>query len=103
LTHRSASLGPTAGKVGLAFVAYAILAGIAHGIFAIVAGAFGIAGAISGAGVLDIVATIIVAIGEVFTGPAFAALLLALLPTYAELRAQENGGATTTQLQQQLG
>ncbi len=103
LTHRSASLGPTAGKVGLAFVAYAILAGIAHGIFAIVAGAFGIAGAISGAGVLDIVATIIVAIGEIFTGPAFAVLLLTLLPTYAELRAQENGGATTTQLQQQLG
>jgi hypothetical protein len=103
LTRNSVTFGPTAGKVGLAFLAYAVLAGIAHGIFGVMAWGFGNAGSISGAGVFDVIATIVVAIGEVFTGPAFAVLLLCLLPTYAELRAKENGGATTAQLQQQLG
>jgi hypothetical protein len=104
LTHKSATLGPTLLKVGLSFVGYAILAGIAHAIFAVIGGIFGVASRISG--LSDGVGTpyaIVTAIGEIFTGPAFAVLLICLLPTYAELRARENGGATTSQLQQQLG
>jgi hypothetical protein len=103
LTHNSATLGPTAGKVGISFVGYAILAGIVHAIFAVVGGAFGVAGAIGTGSFFDTGYYVVTAIGEIFTGPAFAVLLICLLPTYAELRARENGGATTTQLQQQLG
>lgn len=104
LTHNSATFGPTVLKVGVALVGYSILAGIAHGIFGLIGAIFGTASRLSGLnGAFDTTFSIITAIGEIFTGPAFAVLLICLLPTYAELRARENGGATTTQLQQHLG
>jgi uncharacterized membrane protein YkgB len=103
LTHHSATLGPTAGKVGISFVGYAILAGIVHAFFALIGGALGVVGAIGTGSFFSTAYDVVTAIGEIFTGPAFAVLLICLLPTYAELRARENGGATTAQLQQQLG
>jgi len=102
LTHKSDTIGPTLGKIGILFgvyLAYTLVIGLIFGAIT-VATAFATRGTGSfgynfGYGLFD-------AISSLLAAPAFAVLLLGLLPTYAELRARETP-LSTEQLQQELG
>jgi hypothetical protein len=100
LTHNSATLGPTLGKI-------AILLGVSSVYLWIVRGIEGaleigiIFGTNRGFGA-DFANGFIELIGGLFITPVFALLLIGLLPTYAELRARETP-MSTGRLQQELG
>ena len=102
LTHNSATIGPTLGKVGILFGVYLVYTFIVGAIFGAIAVAVGLAIGFRGGFGFNVGFGLISAIGSLLSAPAFAVLLIGLLPTYAELRARE-APLTTSQLQQELG
>ncbi len=97
LTH--ADFGPTLGKyaitVAICFVYTIIVALIFGGIAAALVLTSGTAASSFAAGVVG-------AIGALFGAPVYAVALIALLPTYAQLRARQ-APLSTAQLRQELG
>jgi hypothetical protein len=96
LTHNSATFGPTLGRIATLLGAASVYLWIVWAIEGAleVAIAFGTRGTVGynfGAGIVEL-------IGGILAAPAFAVLLIGLLPTYAELRARESGGMTTARL-----
>jgi hypothetical protein len=100
LTHNSVTIGPTLGKIGIVFAVYFVYTLIIGLIF----GAIAVAVAIGASGSFgyNLSYGLIQAVDYLLTAPAFAVLLIGLLPTYAELRARERP-LSTLQLQQELG
>jgi hypothetical protein len=102
LTHNSATIGVTLGKIAVLFAIYLVYTFIIGLIFG------GIALAVAGGTGLDnsfgynLGFGLIQAIGTILSAPGLALLLIGLLPTYAQLRARETP-LTTAQLQQELG
>jgi hypothetical protein len=102
LTHNSATIGPTLGKIGILFGVYLVYTIIIGAIFTGIAVAVGIGFGFTNSFGYNIGFGLIQAIGSLLTAPALAVLLIGLLPTYAELRARV-APLTTSQLQQELG
>lgn len=102
LTHNSATIGPTLGKIGIVFAAYFVYTLIVGLIFSAIALAIGLAFGFNGSFGYRIGWGVVETIGTLLSAPAIAVLLIGLLPTYAELRARETP-LTTGQLQQELG
>jgi hypothetical protein len=102
LTHNSATIGPTLGKIGILFGVYLVYTVIIGAIFTGIAVAVGIGFGFTNSFGYNIGFGLIQAIGSLLTAPALAVLLIGLLPTYAELRARV-APLTTSQLQQELG
>jgi hypothetical protein len=98
LTHRSATFGPTLGRIAILVGPAAVYLVIVRVIEAAIEAAVGIASG-SGSGV---VFGLVEFIGALALTPVFALLLLGLLPTYAELRARE-APMSTSRLQHELG
>jgi hypothetical protein len=102
LTHNSATIGPTLGKVGILFGVYLVYTLIVGLIFGAMSLAVGVAMGFSDSFGYNLGRGIIEAIGTLLTAPGLAVLLIGLLPTYAELRARQTP-LSTAQLQQELG
>jgi len=103
LTHKSAQLGPTIGKVAITlgiYLIYSLIVGVIFTAIAIaVRGGSTLVGLASTRGFAY---NFVEAIGTLVTGPALAVVLVGLFVTYAELRAQEAPLNTAT-LAQELG
>jgi hypothetical protein len=104
LTHNSATIGPTLGKVGILFgvyLAYTLVVGL---IFGAIGAGLGLAlsGGFRNAFGFNLGLGLMQTIGTLLSGPALAVLLIGLLPTYAELRSRESS-LSTPQLRQELG
>jgi hypothetical protein len=99
MTHKD--IGPSLGKILLAFVPYyvvSLIVGIVFGAIAL-AIAFGTAGGFGynfSYGIIEAIGTLVRSVG-------FAALLIGLLPTYAQLRRLEGAPVTSASLGQELG
>jgi hypothetical protein len=102
LTHNSATIGQTLGKIGILFGIYLVYSLIVGGIFTVIAAAVGLAMGLTGSTGYHIGFGVINAIGTLLLTPAIALLLIGLLPTYAELRARQSP-LRTSQLKQELG
>lgn len=98
LTHNSATIGPTLGKVGILFGVYLVYTIIIGAIFGAMALAFALG---TGGFAYNLSYGLIQAVASLLSAPAFAVLLIGLLPTYAELRARQ-APLSTAQLQQEL-
>jgi hypothetical protein len=98
LTHNSATIGPTLGRIGIVFAGYLVYTLIIGAIFT----AIGVALAIGTGGfAYNFSYGLAQAVSSLLSAPAFAVLLMGLLPTYAELRARE-APLSTARLQQEL-
>jgi hypothetical protein len=102
LTHNSATIGPTLGKVGIAFGAYFVYSIIVGVIFGAITVAISVGAGFNASFGTNVAYGFVQAIAALLSAPAFAVLLIGLLPTYAELRARE-APLSTAQLQQELG
>ncbi len=102
LTHNSTTIGPTLGKIGILFGVYLVYTFIIGLIFAAISVAAAVAAGSIGSFGYNISYGLFEAVSSLLAAPAFAVLLIGLLPTYAELRARETP-LTTAQLQQELG
>jgi hypothetical protein len=99
LTHNSVTIGPTLGKVGILIGVYLVYTSVIGLIF----GAFALAVSIGSGGVVEGIGSgFVQAVATLLSAPAFAVLLIGLLPTYAELRARETP-LSTAQLNHDLG
>ncbi len=94
-----ADFGPNLGKILLTFVPFLIFGIVVPTIFRLLAGAA--AGVFSTGFTYDLTYGLVAGIGELIAAPGYAALLLGLLPTYAQLRARQ-APVSTPQFQQEL-
>jgi hypothetical protein len=99
LTHNSATIGPTLGKVAILCGAYFVYSVIVGAIFAAITVAMFVT---TGGFGYNFGYGLIQAIASLLMGPGVALLLIGLLPTYAELRNRE-APLSTSQLVQELG
>jgi hypothetical protein len=99
MTH--ADFGPSLGKILLCFVPYFLVSLIVGLIFGAIALALAF-GNVGGFG-YNVSFGIIQAIGTLVQAVGLAALLIGLLPTYAQLRRREGVPVTTAHLTQELG
>jgi hypothetical protein len=103
LTHNGNTFGATAARVGTLLGVYFVYTLIVSAIFGAIAVGVAVASSSAVGGFSGIGYGFFRAISALLAAPAIAVMLIGLLPTYAELRARENGGASTAQLAQQLG
>jgi hypothetical protein len=98
LTH--ANFGATLGRIAVLFGLYFVYALVLGVIFGVIQA--GVAFGSHGSFTFNVVSGILSAVETMLTAPAYAFILIGLLPTYAELRARE-APLSTAQLQYELG
>ncbi|GAA1754569.1 hypothetical protein [Luedemannella helvata] len=97
MTH--SDFGPNLGKILLTFVPFVIFGYVIPFVFGLLAAA--VAGAFSYGFTYDLTFGLVAAFGQLIAAPGYAALLLGLLPTYAQLRARQ-APVSTPLFQQEL-